>query len=44
MKKIKSLEKEIHNSFNEHKKVLDLIYNKKFLKIITNISNMIAKV
>jgi D-sedoheptulose 7-phosphate isomerase len=43
MKKNKFLEKEIHNSFYEHRKLLDSIYSKKFSKKIINISNIIAK-
>ena len=43
MKKMKFLEKEIHNSFYEHRKLLDSIYSKKFSKKIINISNIIAK-
>ena len=40
---MKFLEKEIHNSFYEHRKLLDSIYSKKFSKKIINISNIIAK-
>ena len=42
MKKMKFLEKEIHNSFT-NTKIIRLIYSKKFSKKIINISNIIAK-
>ena len=43
MKKNRFLEKEIHNSFYEHRKLLDSIHSKKFSKKIIDISNIIAK-